>query len=209
MKQLDIERRVCLVDLCLQCAISAQLVPQRRFGYANSLFFLLRYMVVLAEQERFPLPPPPPPPPPPRLLLYPPQSFLPSYTTTPTPFSVFLLLPPSPFPSTFHNPPQVQHKSCNTQLKNETRLGLTRGLGVGGWGFRQEKERKGRERAGLMVKEGKGMQRAGCVMVGRGKDVDEGISADGESLLQNFLAWGPIKLIPMICMLHSLLHSFS
>jgi len=86
---------------------------------------------------------------------------------------------------------------------------LTRGLGVGGWGFGQEKERKGGERAGLMVKEGKGMQSAGYMMVGRGKDIDEGISADGESLLQNFLALGPITLIPMICMLHSLLHSFS
>jgi len=72
-------------------------------------------------------------------------------------------------------------------------------LGVGGWGFGQEKERKGGERAGLMVKEGKGMQSAGCVMVGRGKNVDEGISADGESLVQNFLALGPITLILMIC----------
>jgi len=62
---------------------------------------------------------------------------------------------------------------------------LTRGgwgLGVGGWGFRQEKERKGGERAGLMVKEGKGMQSAGCVMVGRGKAVDEGIYLRMENL---------------------------
>jgi len=99
-------------------------------------FFLLRYMVALAKQERVR-------PSSPHLFLYPPQSFLPSHTTTPTPSFVFLLLPPSPFPSTFHNPPQVQHKSCNTQLKNETRLGLTRGGGgLGVW------TRKGEERGG-------------------------------------------------------------
>ncbi len=59
-----------------------------------------------------------------------------------------------------------------------------------------------------MVKEGKGMQSAGRMMVGRGKDVDEGIYLRMENLVAELPRVGTDYTYPND-ILHSLLHSFS